>query len=365
MKNRFIALLAMSSLILFGTTAWGQQTHHYRAVANAPAKVSPSPHKAKAHHVVRRTASSRSTGIVWKNWGGAPYASSDAEAMAKLGAALDAMVSGGIMPKEVADAFRADNFKLLRDNPEGVSIPAGKHAYLTPDFVLDGMMTGGAHPHLMRNVTVGKSVIMRGVVKAAEARVWSLNWGGTTYVLVDPLICHNWALYRVGNTVPPPVQADCYIVRSGVAGKNSDVSEHFSVHGIHAVSNVCWAYRIVGVTDWQSLDTCLDLSACLVQVQGMTLQFRGRIDVPKDCWEGCTVELRLPREVALSKDDLTYWCLIRLTKPDSCGVMVRHDDYHGQTATIFYKRPPETWAWRKLYWRFEADSRNCYLHYDP
>lgn len=330
---------------------------------------------APAHHHKHAKHAAASTGVTWKNWGGAPYASSMSDAMsdAKLGTALDYMVSTGKMPVEVANVFRANHFKVIRDNPEGITTPIpGQHVYLTPSLELDLMMSGGEHPHPMLDVAVGKTVIGKGKVAAAEALVWSVSWMGTLYNVYLPLTCFNWALdTQVLAAAPPPPavqQPDCYTVMTKVYGRNGDLAEHLGRYGPDVLS-ACWAYRVVGQTEWIPLAKCADLTACYYgavtdEVGGMRLNFRGLIKVPASCRDGCQIEFRVPRAFALSNVNQLVFCLERTHDRGSCGVQVRHDDYHATVATIFYDWAtiPTDWKWRKLYWRFEALAKNCHLY---
>jgi hypothetical protein len=388
MIKSIIALLAGSSvLVSFGTAsaqAKNAAPNPPKAAASAAAaasstvivNVNPAPAaKAKPHpkkHSKPRheaaTPHASASGITWQHWGGAPYASTRTEAMAKLGNALDAMVAAGIMPKEVADSFRANDYKLIRDNPDGITTTPGKHAYLPPETHLDGMMTGGKDPHLMTNVTVGKTVIGKGQVKAAEALPWALTFQGKTYVLVMPFTCFNWSLMTFEVAPPPPAQDDCWTIMTTVKGSQGDKAEHFGLYGPHSLSS-CSAYRIVGHTGWISLrecphDTC-NYNVITAFLNGMELKFKGRVDVPAYCQEGCQVEYRVSRAFGQSDKDLAYFCLERTGNRGSCGIMVRHDDYRDEVATIFYDRAaiPAERNLRKLYWRFEAVAKDCWEKY--
>jgi hypothetical protein len=330
---------------------------------------------AKVKALPTDTATLCVSGHAWEHWGAAPYAANRTEAMAKLGNALDAMVTCGLMPKAVADAFRADDFKIIRDNPDGITTTPGKHAYLTPETHLDGMMTGGTNPHLMTNVTVSKTVIGKGQVKAAEAVVWSLMYtdpvhGTKTYTLVMPFTCFNWSLMTFDVPIPalppPPTKSPCYIIRTTVHA--GDRSEQFGALGPDVPSEECWKVRIVGKTDWIPLSRCKDAGNCfqaLALSHDMRLGKTAQVDVPDGCESGCAIEWSVPREFAESANNMAELCDVRKNGQGSCGVMVRFDDYHSEVATIFYdyETVPVTWKSRKLYWRFETDPKNCKRFY--
>jgi len=124
----------------------------------------------------------------WTTWGGAPYASSYEEAVRRLPDALHDL--------NIPEPVRVLFLEEVRRNPQGT------RAYLTPGMRFLWMMTGGARPHAMENVVVGRNPVRRGVVQAAEARGWRVVHEGRTYVLVLPDICYNWAW----RTEAPPQQ---------------------------------------------------------------------------------------------------------------------------------------------------------------
>jgi hypothetical protein len=390
-KRWFILLLAVSSLVFSSGTALAQtqttatttkaaaSTTTTTTKAAAPAKAKVPVRHAKVHATAKPpalpadTASLCVSGHTWKHWGAAPYAANREEAMTRLGNALDAMVTCGLMPKEVADAFRANDFKIIRDNPDGITTTPGKHAYLTPETHLDGMMTGGAHPHLMTDVTVDKTVIGKGQVKAAEALVWSLTLGNKTYSLIMPFTCFNWSLmtFEVKYAPPPATQDDCFIInaeaRSADKTHQADKAIHMGMYGPYARS-LCNAYQKVGETVWHPLiecDNCL-YTAVTHEVSGpagdLVLTIRARIPVTPGKYR-----IRVSRQYAESNLDVSVLCDERVDGTGSCGTKVQHSDYHHGEATIFYGRNevPSDWSGRKLYWLFLSDIKKCFGYLDP
>lgn len=348
----------------------------------------PAPKKAAPARTTRsRTApaprvSSETGEFLWRNWGAAKYAADeeDAKRPEKLNPALDAFVAAGLMPREVADQFA----KAVRDHPQGLTNPPGQKAYITPGMRLDGMMVGGTRPHLRKNVRVSETILAQGQVKAIQAYVWGITYNGVSYLLYDPFTCGNWALVVSGSPPPPPppppARDVCYLERVVVMGRNNDTENHFSFYEMMP-TGPCAAFRILRtdgsvVQDWSRYESCDDLTACGIRLRvpqtlnGRRLVFAGAIKVPAACQHGCIIEKRLPAEFATSSQTILRECLIRAGGRASCGVMVRHDDYHETVARVFYDRAQFAtvqWGrWRKLYWLFVADpDRDCVASYQP
>lgn len=129
--------------------------------------------------------------ILWSGWGGAPYASTFAEACRKSREAI----TGMNLPEDA----KADFIRQL-----GTTCAGGREVWLTPDSELSQMWSGGSRPHIMNNVTVAELPVLRApsgrpyragaVAQTARALEWTYTSGdGTTYRLILPFVCFNWS----------------------------------------------------------------------------------------------------------------------------------------------------------------------------
>lgn len=126
---------------------------------------------------------------VWNRWGAAPYASSFAETCRKAPSALDGF---GNMPLPVKNHFK----RALGSNCKG-----GTEVWLTPHMPLEAMWSGGAKPHVMEHLTVGKLPVLESpdgrsyregsVAETAKALEWTYEFEGKVYALDIPDVCFN------------------------------------------------------------------------------------------------------------------------------------------------------------------------------
>ncbi len=319
MRKSVLASLAALFLLCAGTTTAHAQATNFAPVSDVC--TGPKP-------------------VTWKNWGGAPYASSVAEALSdkKLDLALKHAVDAGCMPQAVADALKAE----IRKNPNGGTF------YLTPEFHLN-MMESRDHP--MFNTTVGKTVIMNGVVRAAEARVWAVMYEGRLYNWFLPIVCRNYALQV---TAPPaPAAPDCYVI--AIANSDRDAIVDFSMHGTYAPS-ACQAYRLPGDTAWRPLPTrCPEVGCVPVEsVNGLAVAQSGGWNA-RPGW----TYLRVSAEQA--RVGVVYLCLKRTDGSTSCGLKVQRDDYRDKLAIVSNSKAAAIKALPKgarlLYWLFDPSQR--------
>ena len=131
---------------------------------------------------------------VWKNWGVAPYASSQEEACSKASEAID----GFLMLLPVKEHFK----QALGDTCEG-----GEETLILPAGLLEQMWSvpDARHkkPFIMNRVAVEEIPVPRSasgrayrdgsVVQAAKAYSWEFAYEGKTYVLYLPYVCFNWS----------------------------------------------------------------------------------------------------------------------------------------------------------------------------
>jgi len=128
--------------------------------------------------------------VVWKNWGAAPYASSQEDACRKAPLAID----GFNMPKVVKEHFKS----VL-----GTTCKGGTEVWLTPNQLLEQMWSDEQNPHLMNKVRVGelpvsmapdgRSYRTGAVAETAKALVWTFVHEGKTHSLYLPFVCFNWS----------------------------------------------------------------------------------------------------------------------------------------------------------------------------
>lgn len=133
-------------------------------------------------------------GEPWKNWGAAPYATSQEDACKKLSEAID----GFTMPLEAKAYFK---------RVVGVACNGGAVSWLTPGMALEQMWSGPDSRHkeayLMNQKSVaelpvlkspdGRSYRKGAVAETAKALSWTFVCEGKTCALYLPFACFNWS----------------------------------------------------------------------------------------------------------------------------------------------------------------------------
>ncbi|MBU1292491.1 hypothetical protein KJ819_00295 [Patescibacteria group bacterium] len=251
----------------------------------------------------------------WENWGGAPYGTSfsDVTSDTKFDFALQEL---GI-PEPLRQPFK----DLVRANPTPEPL-----VYLVPNQVLNGMMSGTdsrhPRPHVMRNVTVGRTVISRGVVRAAEAWEWRLSHEGRLYRLILPKVCFNWSLIieeEPGEERCVELHFNAFVggnVRWGVG----------SLDGALAPSS-CNAIR-QGDGSWKAWGGECD--ECVPAVGYISQTLRGTAQVPHRYLYDVTERHQTIRFSTEIWEKTVYICLEDANGRRSCGVYMRPEDWNGR-----------------------------------
>lgn len=278
---------------------------------------------------------------VWQHMGGAPYASSERDAFSE--AKIDFAMTELPVPEALRAGFKAD----IRANPQG------KRGYLDPSDRLVAMMSGPdskhATAHAMRDVQVGRTVIRRGVVWAAEVRYWDRAHNGKIYRLTLPEVCWNWSLMIIGAS-----QEWCPEIHIPTMPGDRVM---FEIAGPRALpASACLAIKHSGQTSWSAIP-----SECPAQTtEGSSwagkncdftspranamrvipaLQLRRQHGGGFEAQGGVTI-LRLPRDVLERDVFMVFVCILRGgQQTDSIGV--EYHNYLGETppVAVIYESP--------------------------
>lgn len=277
-------------------------------------------------------------GMTWQHLGGDPFAHNERASRQSLPRALADMVAAGCLPQGAV----AGVIELVRTHPNGTVTNAGPDGLVT---LTNGMhldfLESGHHPYL--NARIGLvNAGGRGLVVGVQAKVWVFTYDSMTYYIYEPVICYNWAMQRVPNGPPPPQEEQCYIIRT-IIHDRTDRSDRLSFWGPDAndMRGDCWHWRFEG-GQWNNYRACnedCDYSA-VAQFLGMHLAFQGQTRFADRPRGARYVEYSVSREFAMRtfngrSVNLAYFCRELLTGQRSCGKMVRFDDYHSRTATIY------------------------------
>lgn len=219
----------------------------------------------------------------------------------------------------------------------------------------DFMRTGSSG--LWRNVLVDFRRPVQNMEYAAPAERWTVTVGGVVYEAVLPDVCNNLA-GRV-TRVPPPPRLACAEIRLHV--ERGDRFVNFAFFDSWAPSECGPVLRFVpegavdnggaNPSDWRPMPTRCPMGPCdfsqVTRAVGRPLAQSGGWEV-----EGPgTYIVRVSRP--FSQNNLAVFC-IRHPNSESCGIDVRPvTDYHDWVATIFHDLEdiPETWTWRRLWWK--------------
>lgn len=251
----------------------------------------------------------------WENWGGAPYGTSFADVT------TDAKFDFALRELPVPPALRQPFKDLVRANPSPMPL-----IYLVPNQKLDGMLSGRDSrrptPHVMRDVTVGRTVISRGIVRAAEAFEWRLSHEGKTYRLILPKVCFNWSLIIEDGDVEErcvelmfnaPVGGK---VRWGVATMDGPFSPSH-----------CNAQR-QGDGPWTAWEGECDV--CVPAVGYINRTLRGTARIPHKYLYAVTATRQTLRFSTEVWHKLLYICIEYPDGRLTCGVYMRPEDWNGR-----------------------------------
>lgn len=285
----------------------------------------------------------------WSGWGLDPYARSESEAYSdkKIDGALKDAVDAGCMPQVVADKLK----EAVRQSPKGTT-PDQLPTYLPPGIHIDMMETGHHGP--MFNVTVGRIASGKGAVKAAEARVWAVEYDGKRYVLLLPMPCFNWSVLTQFTTAPlaKPGCAEILVpAKGGEAVMYAKYNE--------SKPSECDALKGPADTDWRVMPTQCPDGPCRPPktINGYTIFQNGGWRVKG---KGGIYRVRVSKEFALH--GVLELCLRNAAGQNSCGLKVQWDDYQQNVAVVHYSKPAAVQAAaqkpvvRLLYWKFDG---NC------
>jgi len=281
---------------------------------------------------------------IWGDWGSAPYASSFADATS------DAKFDFALEELDIPPEIRGQAKQLVRDNPNGTI------AYLDPGERVDRMMSGGRTPHAMLNVQVQRIVLMQGVVRAAEVRVWRITYQGRVYELILPLRCFNWSVRIV---VPPTPEENCKVIRVHVNEEGQAL--RYGLWGRFRPSR-CFGIKRPGSSEIEPLpNRCPERTDCdfrdIVAILGRPVQTGGEAPLEPGVYEfWVSAEFAdNPQNVAgfcLEEKDGDYTMGVGITAGDG-HVRDGLGDYHDGVAEIFYEgRQPAGYRWQVVHWRF-------------
>lgn len=293
----------------------------------------------------------------WHNFGADPFAKTEEEAMRKLPIALGHAVSFGCMPQRIADEF----LRQVRENPEGTRL------ILTPGTVL-AFTESGSHPSV--NKVIGTKYVGTGLVTGIEVIAWAAKdeETGMTYTWVKPFICFNYSLLGIQKGPPPPPKPpedDCVPINAfGSADSGAFIHVGFFGAGADDANSVCSAWRKPGETAWRSWKDCRDdclYEAVIARVRkeiGQNAELTASLKLPVTAtgW----YQIRVSRKFAESRVQLAVLCYELKTGRMSRGQLVRHDDHHDGTASVFLEKAAIPAAWKKpsrreLYWQFDKN----------
>lgn len=250
----------------------------------------------------------------WRNWGAAPYAASQEEACRKAPEAIAGM--------DVPEAVKRQWLEQLGTNCAG-----GETVYLTPDIHLREMWSGGARPHVMRDVPVAAIPVrrspqgnaLREVYQSAKALMWQAEYEGKVYYLYLPLICNNWAWRDVAD--------DCVTLGFNVPVGTKVRWGAGSTTGPFK-PDVCNAQREGDgpwTAWWGQCDTCQPAIGYIRRLLGSGAQVFNKYLYPAS---QTRQTLRFGAEV---QDKVVYICLEYPDGRQTCGVYMRPEDWKGRS----------------------------------
>jgi hypothetical protein len=300
---------------------------------------------------------------VWQNFGAAPFAQSEAEAMRRLPEVLDRMVAFGCMTRATADHA----LTVIRANPGGLQGERLPVLNAGTRFVYSESKNG---PNL--NVVIGESYVQRGVVAGVQMRAWSFRdqQTGKIYTIFLPLVCWNWSLQVVVASPPPPPppappEPECVVSNRVVRGR-TDGYVHIGGDRVD-LAHECTGWRYQGETEWRQITNCdtdcyygPEFRAVMAdKVGNADMTFAMKVPVKGDG----VIQVRLERRALEPSAGIALFdCLELLNGLMSDSVYTRYDDYHyyaqwnQNIATVFRTEAsiPADWSERRLYFRFSS-----------
>ncbi len=261
----------------------------------------------------------------WTLWGGAPYATSQDEAVGRLPEALRTLN----IPEAVRSLLEAE----VRANPQGTRV------YLNPGDRFVAMMSGPDRRHAsayaMTDVVVGTNQGPRaGIVQSPVAREWRVTYEGQTYVLVLPDICNNWA-WRVIAAPRQEIAEPCAEIELSVQPGDTLLFVTFST--ARPPPSRCWAFNQSG--EWEALPggcmQCVNWEPVVARVPeaaDRNISMQSRIDVRED-----RIRIRVP--VWAEGHHLGFY-LIRNEESRCSWVIVPPNVWQAHTAHF------SEWRWR-------------------
>lgn len=272
--------------------------------------------------------------VVWQKWGGAPYAKSFAEATSDKKFDLFLELAG--IPTEM----RAEAKRIVRTTK-------GEVIYLTPNDKLAYMMSGPSgnqKDHIMKDVTVGTTVISRGKVEAATATKWRIGTIGMSVAyIVVPDICFNLSLLlEFEVTVAECVELH-YPVQKG------DIVR-FAILGPTDVPAGCLGLMKAGTDSWVGLPAACPQGRCdFVAVIREARRARPGMKFDMQMSGGYVVNsagtdiMRLPAIFAEEGSGYIVVICIERNGDDSQGIAVEPSDYRwtGPRRAIIFATPEQ------------------------
>lgn len=154
---------------------------------------------------------------LWDRWNIAPYASSIEEAYKNAPEAIDGFTS---MPLDVKEYFKS----VLKSVLDGTCGRRTSEVWLDPGMKLEQMWSGGQHPYVMSNITVGELPVLKSpdgkqtyssgsVAQTAKALHWSKVSEGNTWDLYLPYVCFNFCWASSPTPAPAVPVEQCATVK--------------------------------------------------------------------------------------------------------------------------------------------------------